>query len=187
MSLLSTVRCAGGRAHLHCWTLNNETGVYKVPSSGVLGKNIKLWREEGNFMGKNIKKEYNVGKGKGEAIPSSLEFCGCLEEYQVGKRGSGRKFWGRNQAFKTWGWGRISSCRELYTPCTEMLRVVAWLRSDWRSCCRQPAGTSGSSTSPTVTSQAVMWIRISLIRIKIRLRIRPKIEKIQKFWKLFSP
>ena len=40
----------------------------------------------------------NVEKGKGEAILFSLQY---QEEYQVGKRGRGRKFLGRNQDLKT--------------------------------------------------------------------------------------
>ena len=39
-----------------------------------------------------------------------------LEEYQVGKRGRGRKFRGRKSRLKNKVVGRLSSCRELYTP-----------------------------------------------------------------------
>ena len=46
-----------------------------------------------------------------------LIIFGCSDEYQVGKGGRGRKFWVRKSRFKKkWGWGRISSCREFYTP-----------------------------------------------------------------------
>ena len=34
----------------------------------------------------------------------------------MGKRGRVRTFRGRKQDLRIWGWGRISSCRELYTP-----------------------------------------------------------------------
>ena len=46
---------------------------------------------------------------RGGAILSFLEYLGFWEEYHVGKRGSGRKFWGRK-----------SSCRELHTPLKEV-------------------------------------------------------------------
>ena len=32
------------------------------------------------------------------------------------ERGKGLNFWGRKSRLKLWGWGRISKCRELYTP-----------------------------------------------------------------------
>ena len=67
------------------------------------------------------------------------KYHGRREEYNVGKKGKGKQYhlfcnvkavgknikWGRvsgdimgnkNQDLKKWGWGRISSCTELYTP-----------------------------------------------------------------------
>ena len=43
--------------------------------------------------------EYNFEekKRKAEAISSSLEYLSGLEEYQVGKRGSRRKAWGKKK------------------------------------------------------------------------------------------
>ena len=34
-----------------------------------------------------------------------------------------RNFGEENQDFKTWGWGRISSCRELYTPLNDNSQI----------------------------------------------------------------
>ena len=65
------------------------------PGGGVLslmGKNI-MSREKGTMMvvGKNITWE----KGKVEVISYTPKYWGGLEEYWVGKRLIGRKFWGR--------------------------------------------------------------------------------------------
>ena len=70
------------------------------------GNNIKLWREGRNIMSGE---EYNFEekKRKAEAISSSLEYLSGLEEYQVGKRGSRRKAWGKKKKM-----GRISSLRK---------------------------------------------------------------------------
>ena len=56
------------------------------------------------------------------------------EEYQVLKREGkimteDRNFGEENQNLKKWGWGRISSCRELYTPLPEGAGAVGQNRS----------------------------------------------------------
>ena len=58
-------------------------------------------------MGKNIMWK----KGSNIIFPLIFE---AVEKNIEGVRG--RKFWERKSGLKKWGWGRISSCRELYTP-----------------------------------------------------------------------
>ena len=77
-----------------------EVGVYKVPNS------------PGNIMavGKNI--TWKRGKGKQYYLPYDIEDVG--KNIKCGKWDG--YFGEENQDFKKWGgWGRISSCRELYT------------------------------------------------------------------------
>ena len=72
-----------------------QGGIKFLSSSSLLEKNIKLWREEGK-----IKAVGNI-----EAVEKNNKW---------GTRDC--KFWEENQDFSKWGWGRISSSRELYTP-----------------------------------------------------------------------
>ena len=71
--------------------------------SNPFGKNFKLWRGEGQFKG--FWEEYHMEKRERESNIICFIILGCREDYLVGKRGRGLKFWGRK-----------SNCRELHTP-----------------------------------------------------------------------
>ena len=96
----------------------NNTEVYKISYPPLpRGKFIKSVREEyqivtgdGNIMTVRKNITWKKGKGKHYRLPYFMDYWGCWEE---GKR---TEIWGRKSRFKIMGWGRISSCRALYTP-----------------------------------------------------------------------
>ena len=112
---------------LFFFSLPSSAGVYKVPYSSL----------EGGKSVKSVGKEYQV-------VRRGKKYHGCWEEYNVNLRKRER---GRNFTFpvilrllgrKSSGgggrkfWGRISSCRELFTPLLPSRKWV--LPSVWGTC-----------------------------------------------------
>ena len=67
-------------------------------------------------MGGEVGEEYQVLQ-RGRKYGCGEEYYGCWKKYQVGE-GDGN-FGEDNQDLKIWGWGRISSFTELYTPVSD--------------------------------------------------------------------
>ena len=61
--------------------------------------------------------KFSLLKSDGEEyqVPFNIEAVG-RKNFKWGRGYGCRNFWEKNQDFKKWGWGRISSRRDFYTP-----------------------------------------------------------------------
>ena len=69
------------------------------------------------------------GEGKQYHLPYGIETAG--KNIKWGRGEGGPQIWEENQDLKEWVWGRISSCRELYTPLRALKLIFSILKKKY--------------------------------------------------------